>query len=90
MPPDILGSIGVALIFGIALGYYLRYLHALSQKSSLELDIKGKTLEAEEKAIKVIEKAEEKAEKIEQEARAAQKVIEEKLKVFVGKEGVEE
>lgn len=80
MPPLlILGAVGAGLIFGIAAGYYLRYLHALSQKSSLELDIKGKVLEAEEKAIKIVEKAEEKAEKIENESKAAQKALEEKL-----------
>lgn len=85
MPPlMILAAIGAALLLGIAAGYYLRYLHALSQKSSVELDIKEKLLEAEEKSIKIIEKAEEKAEKIEQESKATCKVLEEKLELKEG------
>lgn len=80
MPPLMLiGALGAALAVGIAAGYYLRYLHALSQKSSVELSIKEKVLEAEEKAIKIIEKAETKAEEIERESKEQQKVREEKL-----------
>ncbi|MDA8596800.1 ribonuclease Y [Candidatus Pacebacteria bacterium] len=80
MPPlMILGAVGAGLILGIAAGYYLRYLHALSQKTSLELDIKEKVLNAEEKAIKIVEKAEAKAEEIERESKADQKAIAEKL-----------
>jgi hypothetical protein len=54
----LLSAVASALAIGIASGYYLRYLHALSKKSSVELDIKQKSLEAEEKALKIIEKAE--------------------------------
>ena len=35
-----------ALGLGVAAGYYFRYLHALSKKQSLELDIKARTIEA--------------------------------------------
>ena len=70
MPPPILLPVAVALAFGIAAGYYLRYLHALSRKSSLELDIKERVLEAEEKAKKIVEKAEEKADAVEKETKA--------------------
>ena len=63
MPPIFLSAIVFAgLGFGLALGYYLRYLHALSSKTSIEITIKEKMLEAEERAIKIVEKAEEKAE----------------------------
>lgn len=79
MPPLLfLGAIGAGLVVGIAAGYYLRYLHALSQKSSVELDIKEKVLEAEEKAIKIVEKAEAKADEIEKEAKAASTALQEK------------
>lgn len=78
-PLILLGGVGAALVIGLAAGYYLRYVRALSQKSSLELDIKEKVLEAEEKAIKIVEKAEAKADALEKEAKAAQKVLEEKL-----------
>lgn len=80
MPPQIpFLMIGIALAIGIAAGYYLRYLHALSKRSSIEIDIKEKTLGAEEKAIKIIEKAEEKAAELEREAKVEIKQIEEKL-----------
>jgi ribonucrease Y len=54
-------SAGVALTGGFTLGYIFRHVYALSQKRSIELDIKEKLLLAEEKASKIIEKAEEKA-----------------------------
>jgi ribonuclease Y len=76
-----LAAVGAAaLLIGIASGYYLRYLHALSQKSSLELELKQKSLEAEEKALKIVERAEAKAEKIEEEKRTELKEREEKIK----------
>lgn len=80
MPPLVLLTvIGAALGLGIAAGYYLRYVHALSKISSAELDLKQKTLEAEERAIKIVEKAEDKADAIEQEAKRDRKALEEKL-----------
>ncbi len=77
MPPVLILLIGGAL--GIALGYYLRYVHALSKKESLELSLKEKVLEAEEKALKIVEKAEAKAETFEKEKRQELKEIEDKL-----------
>ncbi|MFT5036619.1 MAG: ribonuclease Y [Candidatus Azotimanducaceae bacterium] len=80
MPPFMfLGAVGAALAVGLAAGYYLRYLHALSKKSSVELDIKEKVLDAEEKVLKIIEKAESKADEIEKESKAECKALEEKL-----------
>ncbi len=74
---------GVAIIatlgLGIAAGYYFRYLHALSKKRSLELDIKERTIEAEKRVIEIIEKAESKAAAIELEAKTELKKIDEKL-----------
>jgi ribonuclease Y len=69
----------VVLGLGLAGGYYLRYVHALSKKRSIELDIKEKTVEAEKKAIEIIEKAENKAAALEQEAKVELKKIDEKL-----------
>lgn len=69
----------VALGLGGGAGYYLRYLHALSRKSSVEIILKEKILEAEERAIKIIEKAEEKAEHIAEEAKRERQSREEKL-----------
>lgn len=70
----------VSLLIGVASGYYLRYLHALGKKSSVELELKERILKAEEQGFKIIEKAEAKAEKIESEAKAEIKEKEETLK----------
>jgi ribonuclease Y len=67
MPPlFLLATAVVALLLGLTLGYYVRYLRALAQKTSLELDIKTKLFEAEEKARTIVEKAETKAAEITQ------------------------
>ena len=80
MPPLLFTvALALALFIGAGAGYYVRYLHALSKKTSLELRIKERELDAEQKAITVIEKAEEKAEAIVQEAKSNQKHQEEKL-----------
>lgn len=80
MPPlGILPVAAVALVIGIVAGYYLRYLHALSRKSSIELDLKERLLEAEERAIKIIEKAEDKAEKIEAETKTECQALSQKI-----------
>lgn len=80
MPPEIfLVTLALALFIGAGAGYYGRYLYALSKKSSLELLIKERELEAEQKAIAIVEKAEEKVETILQEAKRNQKHSEEKL-----------
>lgn len=71
--------IGAALAVGLIVGYYVRYRHALSLRSSLELDIKQKVLEAEEKALKIVEKAENKAAELEKETKAECRALEERL-----------
>ena len=80
MPPlTLLPAVVVALALGLVAGYYLRYLHALSRKSSLELDLKQKALQADEKAIKIIEKAEAQAKELEKETKLECQAISEKL-----------
>jgi len=78
-PPFLLLSAVVALLLGFALGYYIRYIRALAQKTSLELDIKTKLLEAEEKARTIIEKAETKADETERTLTAAKAAAEERF-----------
>ena len=68
------------LLAGAGAGYYLRYLHALSKKSSVELELKNRLLAAEEKAHTIIEKAETKAADFLRDAKAEKKEWEEKLK----------
>jgi len=68
-----------ALGLGVAAGYYFRYLHALSKKQSLELDIKARTIEAEGRVIEILERAEAKAAAIELEAKTELKKIDAKL-----------
>jgi ribonucrease Y len=78
MPPSL--AIAVAmLVLGAAAGYYFRYLHALSKKRSIEIDIKEREVEAEKKAIDIIEKAEGKAAATLHEAKTESKNLEEKL-----------
>lgn len=72
-------ALGVALAVGLGAGYYVRYLHALSKKRSIEVEIKEKLVAAEKDAITIIEKAEAKAASIEHEAKAERKQLEEKL-----------
>ena len=80
MPPLMfLGAIGAALALGIGAGYYLRYLHALSKKASLELELKEQELKAEERAKEIIEKAEAKADALEKETKAELREREDKL-----------
>lgn len=79
MPIQILLALVGAAVVGIAVGYYLRYIHALSKKESVELDIKEKILAAEGKAIGIVEKAEGKVAALEQEKRQELKLFEEKL-----------
>jgi ribonuclease Y len=76
----LLSALAAALALGIASGYYLRYLHALSKRSSVELELKEKALEAEERALKIVEKAEAKAEKMEEEAKVLLREGEENIK----------
>jgi len=71
--------LGGALFIGIACGYWLRYVHALSQKNTLELEVKETLVNAEAKAVDIIEKAEEKAEKNLAEAKAERKEKEAKI-----------
>ena len=73
----IVGSVALAL--GFVFGYIARYWHSLSRKASIELDLKEKTLAAEERALKIIEKAEEKAGVLERETKNTCRALEEKL-----------
>ncbi|PIW97038.1 hypothetical protein COZ82_01740, partial [Candidatus Kaiserbacteria bacterium CG_4_8_14_3_um_filter_38_9] len=75
----LLVTLVTTLGLGIVAGYYLRYIHALSKKSSIEIINKARILEAEERAIKIQEKAEEKSAAIELEAKIERKALEEKL-----------
>ncbi len=79
MPPSLVFALLCAGVLGTALGYYLRYVHALTQKESIEISLKERVVEAEEKAIKIIEKAEAKSELLEKEKKQEFKEQEEKL-----------
>lgn len=72
-------AIPASIALGIAAGYYFRYLHALSKKQSLELDIKEKTIAAETRVIELLEKAEAKAAAMTEEAKTERKTQAEKL-----------
>lgn len=71
--------LAITLFLGIGAGYFVRYLQAQSKKNSIELKIRKQEIEAEKKALKIIEEAEKKSERVEKEAKAEQKIIEEKI-----------
>lgn len=81
MPPMVFAvALAAALFLGIGAGYTVRFLHAQSKKNSLELRLKEREIDAEKKALKVVEEAEKKAHTIEKEAKAEIKSQEEKIK----------
>jgi ribonucrease Y len=63
----ILTLLALSGLAGIALGYVLRMLIALSQRGSLELEVKQKMLEARERAAAIEKEAEARADQIETE-----------------------
>jgi ribonuclease Y len=72
-------ALAFALFLGTGVGYYVRYLHALSKKSSIEIEIREKIIEAEKRAIDIIEEAEKSAKVTTDEAKSERKQVEEKL-----------
>jgi ribonucrease Y len=75
----ILTLLALSGLAGIALGYVLRMLIALSQRGSLELEVKQKLLEAREKAAAIEKEAEARADQIETERLAPLEEREERL-----------
>lgn len=66
-------------VLGACGGYYLRYLHALSKRESVELEVKNKLLQATEEATEIIAHAEEKAESLTSEKKQELKELSQKL-----------
>lgn len=79
----VLVLLGFAGLFGIAIGYFLRWLVSLGQKGSVELEIKQMMLDAREEAKNILNVAEEKAESLEEELR---RNFTKKEEVFVDKD----
>lgn len=76
--------------FGIAVGYYLRFLISLGQRGSAELQIRKMMLDAEEKAKKLIEdadqEAKEKVEKLTEEFKSREKDLKSTEERLISKE----
>lgn len=76
--------------FGIAVGYYLRFLISLGQRGSAELQIRKMMLDAEEKAKKIVEDAErdgkEHAERFSEELKSREKDLKATEERLIGKE----
>ena len=70
----------LSFLFGLGLGYLLRFLVTLSKKGSVELGIKQKLLEAKEKAEEIIEEGKKKAEELSKQISEELKEKEEELK----------
>ncbi len=75
----ILIMLALSGVGGVALGYVLRVLIGLAQRGSIELDIKQKLLQAQERAAKIIAEAEFRGEVVETERLAPIEEREEKL-----------
>ncbi len=60
----ILALLSVAGLVGIGIGYFLRFLVALGKRGSIELEIKRKMLETQEKSSQIIAEAEKKAQEL--------------------------
>ena len=71
---------GIALLVGLAIGYYLRRAIALGQRQSIEIDIKQMMVEAKGEGQKVLDEAKVKAEALLAEAREEEKKKIEELK----------
>ncbi len=76
--------------FGIAVGYYLRFLISLGQRGSAELQIRKMMLDADEKAKKVVEDAErgakEHAERLSEELKSREKELKATEERLISKE----
>lgn len=68
-----------AILVGIVIGWFLRFIVALGKKGSMELEIKERLLEAREEAEKITAEATEKAEEIIKESKEEIKKEEERL-----------
>jgi len=71
---------GLAGLFGIAIGYFLRLIISLGKKGSMELEIRQMMLNAEEKAKKIIIEAETKSVEVMKEIKNEAKQREDKYK----------
>lgn len=67
-------------LVGVGLGYFIRFLVGLGQRSGIELQVKKKLLEAEEEAKQIVKNAEREASQTKQEAQQEIKEREEKVK----------
>ncbi len=70
----------VALLLGVAIGYYLRVIIALGQKRSIEIDIKQMLVGAKEEAQKIVDEAKKKSEAKLSETREEEKKKEQEFK----------
>ncbi len=75
----VLSLLAFSGLAGIALGYVLRWLISLSQRGSLELEVKQKMLEARERADQIVREAEARAEQAEEEKLAPLEEREDRL-----------
>jgi len=72
--------VGAAGLFGIVLGYVLRFLIALGRKGSMELEVKQMMLDAKEQAKKILEEGQKKAAEEALKAREEAKQKDEQIK----------
>src|SRR3989344_9701852 len=72
--------LALAGLFGVAFGYFLRWIISLGKRGSMELEIRQMRMDAEEEAKHIIEEAEQKAKQKEAEFSVEHKERERELK----------
>ncbi len=80
MNTQTIALLAVAVVFGVVLGYFLRYIITVGKKGSLELEVKKMILSAKEHAQNITEEAEKKAEGIIKEVKREEKEKEQEFK----------
>lgn len=79
MVPIIISAV-VALLLGVGLGYFLRFITSLGKKGSIELEIKELLLSAKSEAQRILDEAKKKAEEKDLELRETERVKNEEFK----------
>ena len=72
--------LAVAVVFGVVLGYFLRYIITVGKKGSIELEVKKMILGAKEHAQNITEEAEKKAESVIKEVKKEEKEKEQEFR----------
>ena len=71
----LLAFLGLALVVGVAVGYYLRLIIALGQKGSMELEIKKILISAKEEAQRITDEAKKRPRSVTKNLKKKRKIV---------------